>query len=150
MLEVKGNIWDFWSPSTPICIPTNKVVKDNGDLVMGAGLALEATKRMLGTTARDFGDACLQSDGKVCLFSNDNMPIVAFPTKNHFKDKSSIEILEKSLGELWYLVTHLKFDKWYLPRIGCGLGGLSWEKEVKPWLEKFDFQDKLVFVHNGD
>jgi O-acetyl-ADP-ribose deacetylase (regulator of RNase III) len=26
----------------------------------------------------------------------------------------------------------------YLPKIGCGLGGLDWETEVKPMVEKFE------------
>ena len=41
MIELDSNIWD--STSQFKCITTNSVIKANGHLVMGRGIALEAS-----------------------------------------------------------------------------------------------------------
>lgn len=150
MLEIKGNIWDFLSKEndTYICIPTNKTLNNSGELVMGAGLALAAKLKFPGIEM-SWGKV-LQEVPNVHVHLSAKENLICFPTKNHWKEKSSIEILKQSIDELLSFIEFFGLQRVFLPRIGCGLGGLSWEKEVKPFLETYDFKDKLVFVHNGD
>lgn len=65
--ELIGNLWDFHRTDLEcfIVIPTNGVLKANGDAVMGAGLAKQAAQRfptlpkLLGQAIRDTGNAVL-------------------------------------------------------------------------------------------
>ena len=40
-----GNMWDSWDDADLFLITTNAVIKVNGELVMGRGIALEARQR---------------------------------------------------------------------------------------------------------
>lgn len=130
MKEAFGNIWDHWN-ADGICITTNGVVKDNGELVMGKGIALEARLRYpflpskLGALVRELGN-------RVHPIFTDNYSIFSFPTKHHYKDPSDIFLIKQSAIQLVKLVTDLGLKKVYLPRPGCKNGGLEWNvvKEV--------------------
>lgn len=136
MIELKG---DIWSVDTKwVCIPTNGCLDKRGNAVMGAGLAAQAAKmnprmkRPLGNLISNFGN-------NVYLFYTDHKlgkKIVSFPTKDHWKDNSSLELIEKSAKQLFVLQRErAPRTKVAIPRVGCGLGGLKWE-DVKPVLEK--------------
>ena len=62
-----GDLWQFYAVGEVIAIPTNGIVKSNGDAVMGAGLAKDAASRFpdlpkwLGDRLKQFGNAILQS-----------------------------------------------------------------------------------------
>ena len=62
MIEVLGNIWDYYENGFPICITTNGNVSGIGYNVMGKGIALEAKKRfpklpkMIGDHIRNAGN----------------------------------------------------------------------------------------------
>lgn len=72
--------------------------------------------------------------------------IVSFATKKHWKDKSKLEWIKSGLDEMVIGIRQI-FDNeyWYkdefksivFPKIGCGLGGLDWETQVKPLIEEF-------------
>jgi len=65
MKEITGDIWDFYEKGFWIVITTNGNVKDNGEAVMGKGIALQARQRypllpsMLGKGILEIGN-CLQ------------------------------------------------------------------------------------------
>lgn len=142
MLEVKGNIWDFYDKGETICITTNKIVKkSNCALVMGKGLALEAKNRFPGIEI-DWGRAVLFSGGKTCYFPLQRL--IMFPTKDHWKNPSTIELIRQSFWELTQLMDSYKLGKVYLPKVGCGNGGLSWEEDVLPRIKQLD--DRFIFV----
>jgi hypothetical protein len=44
MREVIDNFWDIWLDYDTSCCTTNCVVKSNGELVMGAGIAKQFTE----------------------------------------------------------------------------------------------------------
>jgi hypothetical protein len=58
--------------------------------------------------------------------------------------KADLEIIDRSLGQLNFLRDIYEIEEVYLPRPGCGAGGLDWETQVRPLCEKFG--DWLVIV----
>jgi hypothetical protein len=125
-----------------IVIPTNGVVKANGDLVMGAGVAKRA-KEILPTCPGFFG--YIVKEYGLQLFAAAESHFIMFPTKHHFKDPSDIQLLEKSCKELRDFVAWHRNELFYMPKVGCGNGGLKWEV-VEPVLDKYLGDFTNVFV----
>lgn len=48
---------------------------------------------------------------------------------------ANIHAISKSLDTMFGFVSAVKLPA-YIPRIGCGLGGLDWEQDVKPEVER--------------
>jgi hypothetical protein len=129
MIYEKCNIWD----KRYICIPTNGTLDKKNKLVMGAGLALQAKTLhpilpfIWGEIIKEYG---------INVYGTWVSPhyMIMFPTKYHWKENSDIELIEKSAKYL----SKMDFDdKVYLPKVGCGLGGLNWydvEKVLSPIL----------------
>lgn len=147
MKEITGNIWELFEKEDvdAICITTNGVVKSNGELVMGAGIAKEASDRFPQLT-RYFGSLVFL-DGNIphCFITDKEKIIFSFPTKNNYKNKSVLYLIENSCKELKFLVDYNKLKKVILPRPGCGLGGLKWDV-VKPICEKY-FDDRFFIIN---
>jgi len=130
MIEVSGNIWDFDGFH---CVTTNSVVKQNGELVMGRGVALDAATRYP-SIPKKLGDLVKQYGNKPFIFFDEK--IISFPTKHHWKNPSDIELIIKSsksialLAEIYNLTV-------FLTRPGCGNGGLQWDSvklQIEPYL----------------
>lgn len=145
MLEVKGNIWDFHDAGEIICITTNTTCKNKYPmpLVMGKGIALEAKNRFPGIDI-DWGlivRVC-PNENKTSYFPFNRL--VMFQTKTDWKLPSTIEIIKASLHNLLSLMNTYNIKSVYLPRIGCGNGGLNWEEDIKPIIKNLD--DRFIFV----
>jgi O-acetyl-ADP-ribose deacetylase (regulator of RNase III) len=135
MIEIQGNI--FNGKCDAICITTNGIVKKNKEAVMGAGIALEASNRFP-ELPKILGQKLIELGNKVFLLHEDeSYSIVSFPTKNHWKDKSDLKLIKKSILELVKLTQEKGWNKIVLPRPGCGNGGLDW-KEVKKYVSYLD------------
>lgn len=161
MIEKFGNLFEMIVESDAICIPTNGVVKRNGSAVMGAGVALACAKKWPSTQIT-LG-RCLQSgpnipyligsvdqEGNFYEVLNSNIKfcgIFSFPTKNHFKEKSDINLIKQSCQFMLKFADQLELKSIALPPVGCGLGGLNYEKEVKPLLSNL-LDDRFVIVRN--
>ena len=136
-----GNIWDIESEG--ICIPTNGVVKKNGFATMGAGLALQAAlkypelPKWLGNRLSDIGN-------NVRVYPTKECRLIMVPTKNHWKDKSDITLIENSLEELVEIVDFQCIKSVLITKLGCGCGGLDWN-QVKPLMEHY-LDDRFVLV----
>lgn len=121
MLEQVCNIFT----KSIFCITTNGIVKSNGELVMGAGVALEAKKRypnlpyFIGLHVREKGNI-------PGIFNYYKETIISFPTKDHFKNKSNIDLIINSARDIVIIANMYKLNEIYLTRPGCGLGGLDW------------------------
>ena len=130
MIELVGNLWDYF-PQEWICVTTNGYVKSNGEAVMGRGCAREAAMRfpalptILGNSIGRFGNhlAYLRHH------------ILAFPVKHNWWEGADLRLITRSLQELDLAKARLGFERVFLPRPGCGNGGLDWEL-VRPLCEK--------------
>lgn len=140
MIELDSNIWD--STSQFKCITTNSVIKANGHLVMGRGIALEASIKYpklsfeLGHLVKHYGN------NPFIMF---NYNIISFPTKNNWRDNSDINLIERSAKIISAFAKIYDIKSISLPRPGCGNGHLRWG-DVAPILEKY-FDDRFI-VHN--
>lgn len=154
MIELAGDLFDPPLPVWGICIPTNGDVR-RGLAVMGAGVALAARRRFPGIDS--ILGAHIQRKGNQ-LFplteAPDEIPrlggvvvpyrIFAFPTKDHWREPSTLGRIRRSAEELFLLTPPDAVVA--LPRVGCGLGGLSWT-DVKHILERALPGGSYVVLH---
>lgn len=70
-------------------------------------------------------------------------------TKDHWKDDSKLEWVEDILKKLPKAVERTGVKSLALPPLGCGHGGLDWDKQVGPLVLKHlaPLQEKGVMVH---
>lgn len=71
--------------------------------------------------------------------------VVNFPTKQHWRDPSQLEWIERGLHHLRTIVEAEGITSIAVPALGCGNGGLSWT-EVQPLIEKFLWWDDVDVV----
>lgn len=171
MLTKTGNIWSKLSETKVIFITTNLCNNKAGEAVMGAGIALEA-KRNFPEIAKILGK--LNSENKYfpCyLLTARGTEIWSFPTKgpsfifeNSGQAKHVLPRYAKGLklGDIvhsWQRystieritdsakrVAELPHASFCLTPPGCGNGGLSWEKQVRPVLT--DLLDERFTIYN--
>lgn len=138
MKIIKGNIFESDNYDC-LCIPTNGQTKQNGTLgVWGAGIALEAAKRWRSLPEKHA--KILKTIGHEFYYLDDvehkgkYIGIYTFPTKNHWKDPSPIELIEKSARELAeYNLKYLPEERFTfaLPLPGGGNGRLNHDFVIK-------------------
>jgi len=118
--------------------------------VMGKGLAKEF-KRLYPSMFDSYQRYCESGDltvGKLQLFRTSNRWILNFPTKKNWREASTVEYIELGLQKFVesYQVQGIKSVSF--PMLGCGNGGLDWEREVKPLMEKYLKKLPIeVFIH---
>lgn len=169
MLELPGvNIWNIYSGYSGrsnhnheretdltkiyVGITTNSTIKSNGSLVMGRGVALQAKKRFEKHDLDRILGGLVQSRGNV-PFIIDHLRLFTFPVKHNWHDdKADIDLIVKSAERLHELTTVNDSDnfyqdiKFYLPRPGCGNGGLNWNNQVKPKIKDI-LCDNVIIVN---
>ena len=127
MVSIREAVGDLWTyQCNARCVNTNGIVKRDGSLVMGRGIALEAAQRypdlpkMLGR--------CVRAQGNL-VFSvwpeGSDAAIVSFPTKYHWSEGSKLDLIERSAHRLLALTNEMKWNVVVLPWPGCGNGGLK-------------------------
>lgn len=140
MKEEVGDLWTY--PSQYIAITTNGIVSDlTNELIMGKGVALKAKElfpelpKILGKYVSTYGNRA---------FIVKEHKIITFPTKYHWRDNSSLLLIEKSAKEVVEIVDKYKIQSIACPRFGCGNGGLDW-KTVKKWVANI-LDDRFIIV----
>lgn len=110
--------------------------------VMGAGLAREFKARFP-ANYEAYKQACSAGEmrpGRVLLHAEGPLSVpewvVNFPTKNHWQAPSKIEYIHEGLRDLAAAVGANGIASVSMPWIGCGLGGLSWHRDVAPMVEE--------------
>lgn len=146
MLEfVKGDFFDF---DADIRINTVNCVG-----VMGAGVAL-AFKNKYPEMFKEYVRQCKEKEiapGKPAVWKQGDMfskgiEIINFPTKNHWRNPSEYKYIEDGL--IW-LSNYLKNKEGLtitLPALGCGHGGLDWEKVKSLILEYLEETSNRILV----
>lgn len=131
MIEyIEGDI--FESPAQVIVNTVNTVG------VMGKGIALSFKKRYPKMYER-YKTVCEQGllkTGKLMLFYEDDYWVLLFPTKENWRQPSKLEYIEAGLQKFVQTYAAKGITSIAFPRLGCGNGGLEWEK-VKLLMEKY-------------
>ncbi|MFC6290160.1 macro domain-containing protein [Levilactobacillus angrenensis] len=107
--------------------------------VMGKGIALDF-KRLypnMFTEYRKLCEAQVLTIGKLWLYKTDNKWILNFPTKKDWRNKSKLAYIEVGLQKFVATYRAKKIKTIAFPQLGVGNGGLDWESEVKPLMEKY-------------
>lgn len=146
MKYVTGDIWalaeeeDAW-----VVIPTNTTIRQDGRAVMGAGLAKDAVERYP-DLHENLANHIKISKDSLYIYK----PIICMPTKRNWRGKSRLEWVEKGCFELVELARVLSSvgndQSILLPQLGCGLGGLNWERQVRPVVDSILEGDRFILV----
>lgn len=132
MKLVKGNVFDH-NDLDFICVTTNSILNKKGELVMGAGIALEA-KNLYPELPSVFGIKVSKLGvvgGDYYILQHEN--ILAFQTKRHYREKSPIDLVRKSINRLKFLATVFDDKVFGLPFPAINNGGLK-KEDVLPIL----------------
>lgn len=131
---VKGNML-----SSPAEALVNTV---NTEGVMGKGIALQF-KNKFPSNFIEYTAACKNGwlqPGRLLIVKDgtleDEKLIINFPTKTKWYLKSKYEYIESGLKTLVEEVRNRNIKSIAIPPLGCGHGGLKWEK-VKPMMEQY-------------
>lgn len=183
MEKFKSSNYDIWNASlrdyetfqaenTAIAVTTNGIVKNNGDAVMGKGIAKQCNDKfhiapLLGKYLKQYGNRVFNmgaymfddtaDDGhrinkKTFIHPSDKIAyevlsfinIITFPTKHNWKDNSDIELIKTSCKQITEVCDKFKIELCYIPPVGCGCGNLRWE-EVEPVISKL-LDDRFILV----
>jgi len=126
--------------------------------VMGAGIALEFKNKfpdMFESYKKFYTGANFRQDCHVWKEDGTGQFIFNFVTKDHFIDKSNYGLVEDSMDQLIQFIKSKRMIKSIsMPKVGCGLGGLSWtrvKKMIKEEFEKaFKKDEREILVHFYD
>lgn len=124
---------------------------------MGRGIALQFRKAFP-DNFKAYKAACDREElqpGKMLVFPLSRLHnphyVVNFPTKRHWKGKSRLEDIESGLKALVEEVRARGIKSIAVPPLGCGLGGLDWNR-VRPLIEDAfgRLPDVRVFVYEPE
>jgi hypothetical protein len=139
MFETVGDIWGY-SSSGVIAITTNGSLTRDGRAVFGRGVAKQALLRYP-VLAEKLG-ILLAEEGNHVFYLGDG--IVTFPVEETAWSLPDFSIIASSAAELRTLADRSGWERVFVPKPGCGGGGLAW-KDVKPLLEPW-FDERFVVI----
>lgn len=121
MKEAIGDLWDFDAEYR--CVTTNGVLNSRGELVMGAGVALQCKQRFPGLPG--YLGPIVGREGNFPVLCKQER-IITFPTKHDWRDNSSLNLIVCSAHRLVQLVNEHNIASVAMTRPGCGNGRLKW------------------------
>lgn len=165
MIEKEGDLWGYHGEDAKV-ITTNGFIKNNGEAVMGRGVAEQAARRWhdvpgtLGNSLRGSGNHVCSlghfsynpgyeghSDRAHVLPTKETFELVALPVKHRWWERADLELINRSLGELVSLADFKGWSRVTLVRPGCGNGQRDWG-EVRPMVAGL-LDDRFVVVNYG-
>lgn len=108
---------------------------------MGAGVALHV-KRNFPNVMAPYKAACKSKElvaggfQAVKVKENPDFWVLNLASQDELGNHARMEWLESSMEEAVAFAKANEMEGFAIPRIGAGIGGLDWETEVKPYLEK--------------
>lgn len=157
IIEDKMSFWERSSQKDvdAIVCTCNNVIKNDGSLVMGAGIALDFNKEFVGINKRwgkiveDLAEGG-HNDYGVLLdgprqYAHNQIYLVGFQTKRHWIDPSDIDLIAWSATKLAKLADLLCWTRVICPPFGCGNGKLEWsdvEKKIRKILD-----DRFIIIN---
>jgi O-acetyl-ADP-ribose deacetylase (regulator of RNase III) len=107
--------------------------------VMGKGIALRF-KQTYPDMFKAYQRLC-ESDqfdiGQLWLYKTPDKWILNFPTKKHWRQKSRAEYIDMGLQKFVSTYNEQGITSISFPLLGCGAGGLDWQTQVQPLMEKY-------------
>lgn len=146
LVYVKTNL--FESPAQVLVNTVNTVG------VMGKGIALQFKKLYPDMFARyqKYCEAGLLTVGKLWLYKSDTKWVLNFPTKRNWRQRSRLSDIEAGLQKFVETYEQHGIQSISFPQLGVGNGGLDWDSEVKPLMEKYLRKlpiDVYIHLYNG-
>lgn len=150
MKHARGDIFTAHPPQVDaICITTNMQVKRNGLAVCGAGIALAAAKQWA-TFPVVLGILLKQNIKRVAIVlvaDGDTPNVIAFPTKDDWRNPSSLKLIERGLKQLVEMTDLKGWKSVWLPSLGTNNGKLS-KLEVWPLMSQY-LDNRFTLVTRG-
>jgi len=146
MIEIVGDIWE--QKCDWLCITTNGIIAKNGKAVMGKGIALQAKQlypdidKILAQKIKERGNIV----SSLWWDCENKRHIISFPTKEHWRNKSSLVLISNSAKQLKEYFDNMNMKPIImLPKPGCSCGQLDW-KDVKDSLSSILIDDRFLIV----
>lgn len=121
--------------------------------VMGKGLAKEF-KTVWPEMFDAYAERCDAGDlvpGALHLWRTPHKWVLNFPTKRHWRQRSRPEDIEAGLRTFAGTWAEQGLTSVAFPQLGCGNGGLDWERQVRPMMERWLAPLPIdVFIHLAD
>lgn len=133
-------MWNAFDKTDAFCITTNSYIRNDGEVVMGRGIAKQA-KELFDDLPLALGKKIEKTCGHLGTYGvmpsnrSEIDQMVAFQVKTHFKNDADLSLIEqstKSLGQIAHKYSERRFD---LNFPGIGNGGRS-QDEVMPIVEQ--------------
>jgi len=149
MEYTSGDIWALARQNDGfVIVPTNTYRRKDGKAVMGAGLALDAAQKhpelpkLLGDHIGEWEDR---------IFFHVPSRVICLPTKRNWRNPSRLEWIEQGCKEVAVFDQILRDFGFeppliYVPSLGCGLGELDWERQVRPVVDSIFLTDNFIHV----
>jgi O-acetyl-ADP-ribose deacetylase (regulator of RNase III) len=126
--------------------------------VMGRGIALQF-KKAFPANFKAYEAACKSNTvmpGSMFVYATGTLTaprfIINFPTKRHWRGKSSLKDIEAGLDDLVRIIREKGISSIAIPPLGCGLGGLDWptvQAAIAQRLSGFADVRIILFEPNG-
>lgn len=133
---MKGDMWTALNQVNHFIITTNAIVKRNGALVMGRGIAQQVRDRYPGIDV-ECGRAIERGqypDQQYGLILNVSGDLGLFQVKRHYKDVADIHLIHYSTKMLYAHATQHPDLTYAMNFPGIGNGKLAYN-DVKPWVD---------------
>jgi O-acetyl-ADP-ribose deacetylase (regulator of RNase III) len=88
--------------------------------------------------------------GKLHVYHSVDRIIINFPTKKHWSNPSHLTYVVAGLNRFVEVYQDHNISSVAFPHLGCGLGKLSWSKEVEPLVLHYLADLPIeVYIHGG-